>query len=196
MNGDRKSWDAFNQLRQELFHSKRFNDHLQQMGYDRHPDDTLMPETQVLTIYAYPNELNYPQIRNKSWFNLEAFDRNEAKQTVDLQQLLPASFVADTLEGRFSGKLVYISLGSMGSVELSLMKQLVEVLGSTPHKYIVSKGPRHCEYGLAANMWGDRFLPQTRIIPLVDAVITHGGNNTTTEVFAHGKVCQTMLGNI
>jgi UDP:flavonoid glycosyltransferase YjiC (YdhE family) len=64
---------------------------------------------------------------------------------------------------------------------------LVDVLGGTKHRFIVSKGPQHREYDLADNMWGAEFLPQTSIMPLVDLVITHGGNNTTTEAFHFGK---------
>jgi UDP:flavonoid glycosyltransferase YjiC (YdhE family) len=67
------------------------------------------------------------------------------------------------------------------------MKRLIEVLAASPHRFIVSKGPQHTEYDLAPNMWGAEFLPQTTIIPLVDLVITHGGNNTTTEAFHFGK---------
>src|SRR5437899_12229955 len=48
-------------------------------------------------------------------------------------------------------------------------------------------GPQHAELELADNMWGAEFVPQTRVIPLVDLVITHGGNNTTTEAFHFGK---------
>ena len=67
------------------------------------------------------------------------------------------------------------------------MRRLVAVLADTPHRYIVSKGPQHADYELAPNMWGAEFLPQTKIVPLVDLVITHGGNNTTTEAFHFGK---------
>jgi len=82
---------------------------------------------------------------------------------------------------------VYLSLGSLGSADVDLMRRLVDVLGSTPHRYIVSKGPQHDQYELAANMWGEEFVPQPSVLPQVDLVITHGGNNTTTECFHFGK---------
>ena len=67
------------------------------------------------------------------------------------------------------------------------MRRLIDVLGRTPHRYIVSMGPQAAELELADNMVGAEFLPQTKVIPQVDLVITHGGNNTTTESLHFGK---------
>ena len=83
--------------------------------------------------------------------------------------------------------MIYLSLGSLGSADVDLMKRLIDVLGKTPHRFIVSKGPQHDQYELADNMVGAEFLPQTTLIPHVDAIITHGGNNTTTEAMHFGK---------
>ncbi|MFB3739691.1 MAG: glycosyltransferase [Candidatus Velamenicoccus archaeovorus] len=85
------------------------------------------------------------------------------------------------------GALVYLSLGSLGSADVELMRRLVDVLSRTPHRYIVSKGPQAELYELADNMVGEAFLPQPAILPLVDLVITHGGNNTVTESWHAGK---------
>jgi UDP:flavonoid glycosyltransferase YjiC (YdhE family) len=52
---------------------------------------------------------------------------------------------------------------------------------------IVSMGPQHAELELGDNMVGEEFLPQTSILPQVDLVITHGGNNTDTESLHFGK---------
>jgi len=67
------------------------------------------------------------------------------------------------------------------------MRSVIAALADQPYRVIVSKGPRHSEIELADNMWGAEFLPQTRILPLVDLVITHGGNNTVTESMHMGK---------
>jgi UDP:flavonoid glycosyltransferase YjiC (YdhE family) len=66
------------------------------------------------------------------------------------------------------------------------MQRLIDVLGRTRHRVIVSLGPRADELRLADNMTGAATLPQTTLMPQVDLVITHGGNNTTTEAMHNG----------
>lgn len=158
-----------------------------------------------MTLYALPEEYNYPVIRKTNWFNLEVFNKSSPNDAVSLNNLIPDQFFKNTLNDSWSGKWVYLSLGtillrnnfhqictfhfslgSMGSIDLKLMNRLIEAIAKTNHKYIVSKGPRHSEYKLPVNAWGDRFLPQMKLVPNMDLVITHGGNNTTTEVFAQG----------
>jgi UDP:flavonoid glycosyltransferase YjiC (YdhE family) len=78
-------------------------------------------------------------------------------------------------------------MGSFGSADLSLMTRLVNILAKSPQRFIISKGPLGDEYSLSDNMWSDNIVPQVKILPLVDLVITHGGNNTVTEFFYFGK---------
>src|SRR5438552_6293076 len=82
---------------------------------------------------------------------------------------------------------IYFSLGSLGSADVSLMQRLIDTLGQTDYFVIVSMGPQHNELRLAPNMMGEEFLPQPAILPQVDAVITHGGNNTITESLHFGR---------
>ena len=170
-----------------MFKSEKYNDYIETLGYKRFPNDVMMPDTQVMDVYAYPEELNFPYFHKLGWFNLEVFNKIPMTSQSTLQDYVSEKFVENDLNGNFSGKYIYISMGSMGSIDLDLMKRLVNVLSRTNHKYIVSKGPRHSEYELANNMYGERYLPQTKLLPLVDLVITHGGNNTTTETFGVGK---------
>jgi MGT family glycosyltransferase len=131
-----------------------------------------------LNLYVYPSALDYTGARplGPTWHRLESSVRE-----TDGSYSLPPGFAED------GQKVIYFSLGSLGSADVSLMRRVIEALGRTPHRYIVSMGPLHDELELAGNMIGAEFLPQTKILPLVDLVITHGGNNTTTEAMHFGK---------
>jgi len=131
-----------------------------------------------LNLYLYPAEVDYARGTPlaPTWHRLDTCVR---RQQASLE---PPS---EIVEG--DGGLVYLSLGSLGSADVDLMKRLVDVLSRAPHRFLVSKGPQASEFELADNMWGDEFVPQPALLPLADVVITHGGNNTTTECFHFGK---------
>ncbi len=179
---DRSEWAAF---RAEYDRTHRpmweaFNAWVQEQGAPALDDLEFIHASDRLNLYVYPEAADYTDRRSLdgTWRRLDSSVRG-----TDAEAELP-EFIRDRPDG---SALIYLSLGSLGSADVELMKRLVDVLARTPHRYIVSKGPQHTEYELAANMWGAEFLPQTRILPCVDLVITHGGNNTTTEAFHFGK---------
>jgi MGT family glycosyltransferase len=181
---DRSGWDAF---RAEYDRTHRpmwqeYDEWVQSCGAPALDDLDFIQESQHLNMYLYPAAVDYVDRRplDATWHRLDSSVRE-----TDAEFELPASLAAD--RHPTGSALIYLSLGSLGAADVDLMKRLVSVLGRTPHRYIVSKGPQADEYELADNMWGAQQVPQTRVLPLVDLVITHGGNNTTTECFHFGK---------
>jgi UDP:flavonoid glycosyltransferase YjiC (YdhE family) len=174
---DRSGWADFRDeyLRRVGQMQSEFSEFFAEQGAPRLPELEFIDESPWLNLYLYPAELDYPRSRPlpPTWHNLETSVRS-----TDAPWERPI---------RDDRRLIYVSLGSLGSADVALMKRLVDVLSQTPHRYVVSKGPQHDTYELADNMVGAEFLPQTSILPHVDLVITHGGNNTTTECMYFGK---------
>ena len=138
----------------------------------------LIWESPWLNVYLYPAAADYRRERQlaPTWHRIETCVR-----ATDGGWQVP-----DHLRS-VDGGLVYLSLGSLGSADVTLMQRLVDVMGQTPHGVIVSKGPLADQIRLHDNMTGEAVLPQPAILPQVDVVITHGGNNTVTECFQNGK---------
>jgi UDP:flavonoid glycosyltransferase YjiC (YdhE family) len=134
-------------------------------------------ESPWLNLYVYPAEADYPRQRplGPTWHRLESSVRT-AETGWELPEHLRAG----------DGALIYLSLGSLGSADVGLMQRLVDLLATTEHRVIVSKGPLADQITLHDNQTGEGFLPQPAILPQVDLVITHGGNNTVTEAFHNG----------
>ncbi len=179
---DRTQWEAFC-AEYDRTHRPTwaaFNDWVIEQGAAPLPDLQFIHESKIANLYVFPKEADYVDVRplNSTWHRMDSSVR-ETDQDFELPELV----------GNRPGDsaLIYLSLGSLGSADVDLMKRLVDVLGRTPHRFIVSKGPQHEDFELADNMIGMEFLPQTKVIPQVDLVITHGGNNTTTESLHFGK---------
>mgnify|MGYP003694155267 CR=1 FL=1 len=176
---DRTGWDEFGAEVERTHRDtwERFNAFMVDSGAPPLPDLEFIHESEHLNLYVFPEAADYPRSRPPAptWHRLES----------SVRQTEEAWDVPDELAGE--GALVYLSLGSLGSADVELMRRLVAVLADTPHRYVVSKGPRADEFELPDNMWGEARVPQTNVIPHCDLVITHGGNNTTTEAFHFGK---------
>jgi MGT family glycosyltransferase len=176
---DSSRWRAFREeyerANAELHRS--FNAFVQSRGCSPLPDGQFMADSPWLTLYVYPEEADYerPAALPPTVHRLDSSVR-----TTDAPFSLPQQLHGD-------GKLVYVSLGSLGSAEPGLMGRLVDLLGGTPYRVIISLGAQAGQLDLPDNFYGEEFLPQPSVLPLVDAVITHGGNNTTTECFYFGK---------
>jgi MGT family glycosyltransferase len=135
-----------------------------------------------LNLLLYPAEADYDRSDplGPTWHRLDSCVRTSTESWQLPEHLRPGA-------GGHDGALLYLSLGSLGSADVALLQRLVDILAATRHRVIVSKGPLADQLRLADNMTGEAFLPQPAIIPQVDLVITHGGNNTVTESFHHGK---------
>ncbi|HEY3527890.1 MAG TPA: nucleotide disphospho-sugar-binding domain-containing protein [Nocardioides sp.] len=180
--GDATGWASFLEEfdRTHTDTWKAFDAWCQEQGAPPLPEREFMHSSPTANIYVYPRELDYTDARplNGSWHRIDSSVRE-----TDEQYVVPPE-LADRPDD--SG-LIYLSLGSLGSADIGLMQRLIDILGATRHRVIVSMGPRADELRLAPNMAGAATLPQTTLMPQVDLVITHGGNNTTTEAMHFGK---------
>src|SRR4051794_16926216 len=177
---DTGGWDEYWQTYRAAHRGMHaeFSAFCQQRGAPPLPPDDFIHESPWLNMYLYPDEVDYRRARppRPTWHNLQA----------NVPATDPPRGLPEAPRGS-EDPLVYLSLGSLGSADVPLMEKLVAELAGAPYRVIVSKGPQHAEFELAGNMAGAEFLPQTEILPKVDLVITHGGNNTVTESLYFGK---------
>ncbi|MET0900731.1 MAG: nucleotide disphospho-sugar-binding domain-containing protein [Mycobacterium sp.] len=179
---DPSQWDTY-RAEYERTHRAVWSDFdawVQAQGADPLPDLEFMPRTNAANLYVFPAEADYLEARpfDSSWTRMDSSVRE-----TDQEYLLPAEVAHRPADSA----LIYLSLGSLGGADVELMQRLVDVLGTTRHRFVVSMGPQAARLSLADNMVGAQMVPQTKVIPQVDLVISHGGNNTVTETLHFGK---------
>jgi MGT family glycosyltransferase len=175
---DRSGWQAFveeyHRVHEDLL--KEHNAFRESVGVAACPPDEFNTHSPWLNLYLFPEVADYDR-RNPldaTWHRLQSTVRT-GEESFDVNTKVPGQ-----------GRVVYLSLGSLGCMDVSLMQRLIDALATTEHRAIVSMGPLKDQMTLGPNMYGDQFLPQPSILPQCDLLMTHGGNNTTCEGFHFG----------
>jgi len=84
--------------------------------------------------------------------------------------------------------LLYVSYGSLGAGDSDLLQRVIDAVAKMPVRALVNVGDYEDRYSdLPDNVIIGGWFPQPSVIPQVDAVIHHGGNNSFTECLYFGK---------
>jgi MGT family glycosyltransferase len=175
---DRSQWQAFrdeySRVHADLL--REHNEFRASVGVVPCPPDEFSRESPWLNLYEFPAAADYARARPlaPTWHRMDSSVR-ATEAPFDVSEHLPGD-----------GKVVYLSLGSLGCMDLGLMQRLIDALATTKQRVIVSMGPLKDQMTLGPRMYGDEFLPQPSILPQCDLLITHGGNNTVCEGFHFG----------
>ncbi|MBN2385303.1 glycosyltransferase family 1 protein [bacterium] len=85
---------------------------------------------------------------------------------------------------------VYVSLGTIFNKKPHLFQKIITAFSDGVYQVIVSAGgayDRLSRSKLPSTIFLFKQVPQSEVLPMVDAVISHGGNNTVNETLAAGK---------
>lgn len=158
---------------------ERFNSFLKANGEQPYPLGQFFEASPYLNLLLYPEAVKFKRSRPldpKRFHYLEGCVREE-------QQYQVPRFAKN--EGL---PLVYVSFGSLGTGDVATLDKLIRALGQLPVRALVNVGGYLDEYeNVPENVILEKWFPQPSVIPQVDAVIHHGGNNTFTECLYFGK---------
>jgi len=175
--GHRAFRDRFNEVIKPIHDD--FNEFLVSTGEAPYPVGQFFEASPFLNLLLYPEPVMYQRahpLDTRRFQYLEGCVRKEGPYEVP-------EFGANQ-----DGPLVYVSFGSLGAGDTDLLKRIIAALGNSRFRTLVNVGDYMDSYSeLPANVHLASWYPQPSVIPQVDAVIHHGGNNSFTECLYFGK---------
>lgn len=178
---DYACFEAFEQRFQDVvkpIHDS-FNEFLSQHGETPYPCGQFFEASPYLNLLLYPEPVKFHRrepLDPERFQYLEGCVRQEAAYTVP------------TFQAHQDKPLLYVSFGSLGCGDIPTLKKLIDALGRQPVRALVNVGANLDHYdSVPDNVILDKWFPQPSVIPQVDAVIHHGGNNTFTECLYFAK---------
>jgi MGT family glycosyltransferase len=156
-----------------------FNAFLKSTGEKKYPLGQFFEASPFMNLLLYPTPVKFKRqhkLAAKQFQYLEGCVRREKGYKV------PAFAVNQR------APLIYVSFGSLGAGDVDLLKRIIAALGKMNVRALVNVGDYKDRYGdIPPNVQIESWFPQPSVIPKVDAVIHHGGNNSFTECLYFGK---------
>ncbi|MEJ8572036.1 glycosyltransferase [Microbaculum marinum] len=156
-----------------------FNAFLKECGEPEYPLGTFCEASPHMNLLLYPEPVK--------------FDRAIPLNPVQFQYLegcvrQDEPYEVPNFETNNDRPLLYVSFGSLGAGDSDLLKRIIDAVGKMPVRALVNVGDYADRYSdLPGNVIIGGWFPQPSVIPQVDAVIHHGGNNSFTECLYFGK---------
>ena len=156
-----------------------FNNFLIHCGEAPYPLANFVEESPYLNLLLYPESAKF----NRS----KPLDPNRF-QYLEGCVREDSPFEVPAFEVNSDSPLIYVSFGTLGSSDIQLMQRLIDVLGKLPYRVLLNVGDYIEQYkNVPKNIHIAAWYPQPSVIPNVDMVIHHGGNNSFTECLYFGK---------
>ena len=169
--------DRFNEVIKPIHDD--FNAFLASTGEAAYPIGQFFEASPYMNLLLYPESVKFNRshpLPPEQFQYLEGCVRKEAPYEVP------------TFAKNNDKPLIYISFGSLGAGDTDLLKRLIATIGELPYRALVNVGDYKDTYqDVPGNVVIESWFPQPSVIPQVDAVIHHGGNNSFTECLYFGK---------
>jgi MGT family glycosyltransferase len=157
----------------------RFNEFLAQQGHPPYALGEFFEASPHMNLLLYPKPLAFRRrtpLDPARFQYLEGCVRDEGNYTVP------------TFAVNNDKPLIYVSYGSLGAADVDLYKQLIAAFEKLPYRFLMNVGDYIGEYSnVPGNVHLESWYPQPAVIPHVDLVIHHGGNNSFNESLYFGK---------
>ena len=156
-----------------------FNSFLEECGEPAYPLATFVEESPFMNLLLYPEAARFERSKPldpECFQYLEGCVREEA------------AYVVPEFTTNRDKPMVYISFGTLGAGDTGLLQRLIETMGKLPYRVLMNVGEYLDSYtDVPDNISLASWYPQPSVIPLVDVVVHHGGNNSFTECLYFGK---------
>ncbi|MDB5524450.1 MAG: glycosyltransferase, family protein [Rhizobium sp.] len=180
--GGRKGpdWAAFSAryLREIQPVHRRFNAFLAECGMKPYSAGDFLENSPHLNLLLSPEIVRYQRkmpLDPARFAYLDGCVRKEAPYA------LPA------LAAHNDKPLVLTSFGSLGAMDVSMIKRMIAVFAALPYRFIVNVGPWRDHYvQVPDNVLVESWFPQPSLVEKSAVFIHHGGNNSFCEALYYG----------